>query len=98
MKLRIDPAAKEETQEAAQWYEDRRGGLGLELLAAVDAGVQRIRNDPFAFALFERLPKSAARRPKRNDDTGMQQQGTLQWTSGSTLTQKLANHIFMSMA
>jgi hypothetical protein len=57
MKLCIDPAAEEETQEAALWYEDRRAGLGLEFLAAVDAGVQRIRNDPFAFALLESLPE-----------------------------------------
>src|SRR5436309_15196962 len=57
MKLCIDPAAEEETQEAAQWYEDRRDGLGLEFLAAVDAGVQGIRNDPQAFALLETLPE-----------------------------------------
>jgi toxin ParE1/3/4 len=57
MKLRIDPAAEEETQEAAQWYEDQRGGLGLEFLAAVDAVVQRIRDNPFAFALLETLPE-----------------------------------------
>jgi hypothetical protein len=57
MKLRIDPAAEEETQEAAEWYEDRRLGLGLEFLAAVDAGVQRIRHDPLAFPLLETLPE-----------------------------------------
>ena len=57
MKLRIDPAAEEEAQHAARWYEDRRSGLGLEFLAAVDTGVQRIRNDPLAFALLETLPE-----------------------------------------
>jgi toxin ParE1/3/4 len=57
MKLRIDPAAEEEAQEAALWYEDRRRGLGLEFLAAVDNGVQRIRNDPLAFAALEALPE-----------------------------------------
>lgn len=57
MKLRIDPAAVAETQEASQWYENRRGGLGLEFLAAVDAGVQRVRHDPLAFALLETLPE-----------------------------------------
>jgi len=55
--LRIDPAAEEEAQHAAQWYEDRRRGLGLDFLAAVDTGVQRIRKDPLAFALLETLPE-----------------------------------------
>ncbi len=56
MKLGIDPAAEEETRQAAQWYEERRRGLGLEFLAAVDAAVQRIRNDPLQFATLETLP------------------------------------------
>ena len=43
MKLHIDPAAEEEARHAAQWYEERRRGLGLEFVAAVDAGLQRIR-------------------------------------------------------
>jgi plasmid stabilization system protein ParE len=55
VKLRIDPAAEEEARRAAQWYEHQRRGLGLEFLAAVDDGVQRIRNEPLAFALLETL-------------------------------------------
>jgi plasmid stabilization system protein ParE len=57
MRLRIDPAAGEETKEAAQWYEDRRPGLGLEFLAAVDAGIQQIRNEPRRFARLETIPE-----------------------------------------
>jgi plasmid stabilization system protein ParE len=57
MKLRIDLAAEEEVQQAAQWYEDQRTGLGLEFLSAVDTGVQRIRHDPLAFPLLETLPE-----------------------------------------
>lgn len=57
MKLRMDPAAEDETGEAAQWYEERRDGLGLEFLAEVDSAVQRIRHDPLAFALLESFPE-----------------------------------------
>jgi toxin ParE1/3/4 len=56
MKLRIDAAAEEEAQEAALWYEDRRRGLGIEFLAAVDAAMQRISTDPVEFALLETAP------------------------------------------
>ena len=56
MKLRIDPAAEEEAQQAAQWYEARHVGLGLEFLAAVDAALQRIREDPLQFPNLETLP------------------------------------------
>jgi plasmid stabilization system protein ParE len=56
MKLRIDPAAEEEARQAAQWYEERRVGLGLEFLAAVDAALQRIRDDPLQFPTLETLP------------------------------------------
>jgi plasmid stabilization system protein ParE len=59
MNLRIAPEAEEETQQAAQWYEDRRRGLGLEFLAAVDAAVQRIRDDPLQFSTLETLPDEA---------------------------------------
>jgi plasmid stabilization system protein ParE len=46
MTLRTDPAAEEELREAAAWYEQRRAGLGMELLVAVDVGVQQIRHSP----------------------------------------------------
>ncbi|MEX0641156.1 MAG: type II toxin-antitoxin system RelE/ParE family toxin [Pirellulales bacterium] len=56
MKLRIDPEAEAETREAAVWYERERAGLGLELLAAVDSAVQRIRQTPERFPRLETLP------------------------------------------
>jgi toxin ParE1/3/4 len=59
MKLRVDPGAEEEAQQAAQWYEDRRPGLGVEFLAAVDEAVQRIANDPLAFAVLETLSEES---------------------------------------
>jgi plasmid stabilization system protein ParE len=36
MRLRIEPDAEEELAEAAEWYEARRAGLGVELVAVVE--------------------------------------------------------------
>lgn len=56
MKLRIDPSAEAELREDAAWYEEQRSGLGSEFLAAVDAGIQQIRRDPYRFARIESVP------------------------------------------
>lgn len=40
------PAAEAEVVEAMDWYEDRRAGLGLELVAAVHGAIQRIGESP----------------------------------------------------
>jgi plasmid stabilization system protein ParE len=60
MKLRIDPEADAETREAGAWYEQRRPGLGLEFLAAVDSAVQRIRKAPGRYPRLETLPGEEA--------------------------------------
>ncbi len=60
MNVRIDPQAEAETREAAAWYEERRPGLGLEFLAAVDDGVQRIRAAPERYSRLETLPDEQA--------------------------------------
>jgi len=57
MKLRIEAAAKEELRAAAAWYDLQRDGLGLELLAEVDSGVQRIRRAPLQFPRLETVPE-----------------------------------------
>ena len=44
--LRISEEAEAEMAEAARWYEQHRVGLGLEFLAAVDASVARIEENP----------------------------------------------------
>ena len=44
--LRISEEAYAEMAEAARWYERNRVGLGLEFLAAVDAAVARIEENP----------------------------------------------------
>jgi plasmid stabilization system protein ParE len=44
--VRISDEADAEMAEAARWYERNRVGLGLEFLAAVDAAVTRIEENP----------------------------------------------------
>jgi toxin ParE1/3/4 len=56
MKLRIEAEAEAELRDAASWYESRRTGLGLEMLAEVDEGIERIRRTPFQFARLETNP------------------------------------------
>jgi plasmid stabilization system protein ParE len=56
MKLRIESAAEAETQEAAEWYERQRPGLGLEFLVAVDEAIQRIGLSPERFPRLETVP------------------------------------------
>lgn len=44
--LRISEEADAELTEAVRWYEAHRIGLGSEFLAAVDAAVTRIEDNP----------------------------------------------------
>ena len=41
-RFRTEPEAAAELGDAAVWYESQRTGLGLELIAAVDATIERI--------------------------------------------------------
>jgi hypothetical protein len=50
--VRVEPEAKEELAAAAAWYERRRAGLGLELLAELDAAFAAIARDPDRFPLY----------------------------------------------
>jgi toxin ParE1/3/4 len=54
--LRLDDEAAEELEVAAVWYEDRRDHLGLELIAAVREGFQRIAERPQAWPLVRDVP------------------------------------------
>jgi toxin ParE1/3/4 len=66
--VRIEPEAKQELAAAAAWYEQRREGLGRELLAEVDAVLAAIARSPSRFPLYPgvapelRVPRAAARR------------------------------------
>lgn len=47
--LRVGKDAEIELAEAALWYESKRAGLGVELIAALDAVLARLRDEPAAF-------------------------------------------------
>lgn len=51
---RFHPAAEGELQEAADWYEDHREGLGLDFLAAVRRKVFQILENPQLWREFRR--------------------------------------------
>jgi hypothetical protein len=55
MKVRILAEAEDEVQEAAQWYEGRLSGLGLEFLDAVTHALDAIERQPRRFARLETL-------------------------------------------
>jgi toxin ParE1/3/4 len=54
--VRFTVEASAELEEAAKWYEDRRGGLGLAFLAAVDHAVVAISRWPSAGGSVDGLP------------------------------------------
>jgi toxin ParE1/3/4 len=43
------PQAEDEAREVRRWYDGRRAGLGSEFGSAVDAVIDRIAANPFAF-------------------------------------------------
>ena len=48
--LLIKPAAQHDIEEAAQWYNAQRPGLGLDFLAALSEALQIIQSNPYLFA------------------------------------------------
>ena len=66
--VRVEPEAKQELAAAAAWYEQRKEGLGRELLAEVDAVLAAIARSPGRFPLYPRVAaefgvrRAAARR------------------------------------
>ena len=66
--VRVEPEAKHELAAAAAWYEEQREGLGLELVAEVDAVFAAIARSPGRFPLYPRVTqelgvrRAAARR------------------------------------
>jgi plasmid stabilization system protein ParE len=50
--LRVLPEAEEELAEAAAWYEAKRTGLGVELIAVVDRAFEEILEAPLACTLW----------------------------------------------
>ncbi len=50
--LRVLREAEEELAEAAEWYEAKRTGLGVELIAIVDRAFEEIQDAPLSHALW----------------------------------------------
>lgn len=51
--------ARTELQEAADWYESQRAGLGLTFVRAVFEAIDRISHAPQSFAVVRRGTRSA---------------------------------------
>jgi hypothetical protein len=50
--ISVLPEAEEELAEAARWYETKRAGLGIELVALVDQAFDEILDAPLSCALW----------------------------------------------
>ena len=53
--LEFRPEARQDFDEAADWYEEQRQGLREEFIYAVDATLARIKSSPLAFPIVTRL-------------------------------------------
>jgi plasmid stabilization system protein ParE len=50
--VRVLPEAEEELAAAAEWYEERRPGLGIQFVATVDAAVDRVVEAPLVCPIW----------------------------------------------
>lgn len=55
MRVRLLAEAETEAQAAAQWYEQRKAGLGEEFSNALANALERIEENPYVFARLEPL-------------------------------------------
>ena len=60
--VRFGPEAIAELSDATRWYEQRRAGLGLAFLAAVDAAVESLKRWPRSGAPIAGLDSPVIRR------------------------------------
>jgi plasmid stabilization system protein ParE len=62
-RLIVAPEAEAELAGACDWYDERRTGLGRELLSCIDDAMERIQRDPLAFAVtYKNVRQSLVRR------------------------------------
>jgi plasmid stabilization system protein ParE len=54
-RIRLDPRAADELDQAAAWYERQRVGLGRDLVLAVGAAVRALARSPRAGAPVDRV-------------------------------------------
>lgn len=62
MKVEIAPKAQREATEAAEWYERQEAGLGDGFLAAFDAALERIGENPLGGSILETQDNPEIRR------------------------------------
>jgi len=55
-RLIIRPEAETDLTDAAEWYNSREPGLGLELLSEVHSGIARALESPESFSRVRRSP------------------------------------------
>ncbi|HRC85632.1 MAG TPA: type II toxin-antitoxin system RelE/ParE family toxin [Thermoanaerobaculia bacterium] len=60
MKRRFHPEVGHDIEEAADWYEERKTGLGGTFLAALESCLERIEEQP---ALYQRVRGAIRRAP-----------------------------------
>lgn len=47
----VHPLAQQDLEEALSWYEEQRGGLGLEMLGEFDLAIQFLSENPLSFPI-----------------------------------------------
>lgn len=57
--IELRPAAAKDLEEAAQWYENQRSGLGSEFLDAVRSALNSILENPEQFPVLYRNTRRA---------------------------------------
>ena len=63
LKITFRPEAEAEIAEAADWYEARGAGLGMEFLRALDAVIASIERNPFGNqVIFKTVRRALLRR------------------------------------
>ena len=78
MRLELHPEARAELRSAAVWYDERRPGLGDELIAEVSATLDRIGDAP------ESYPAWAAELERRSRDVAEGRVQTTSWDTART--------------
>lgn len=56
LQLIVRPEAEVDVTEAVLWYEGRESGMGFEVLAELDAAVERALENPLAYLLLRTQP------------------------------------------
>ncbi|HEY6073966.1 MAG TPA: type II toxin-antitoxin system RelE/ParE family toxin [Anaerolineales bacterium] len=59
MKIVVRPAAAADIEEAFEWYERQRPGLGEDFLTALDSTLEQVAAQPEAFAVIQRATRRA---------------------------------------